>query len=439
MKILFYTMACILTVMYCSQGTVFAQDHQVTGTVVGNNKQLLQGVTVQLKNTSKTTITNEQGSFSINALATDTLQLSFVGYNPKELPINGLAIVSVQLEPSNTDLSEVVVVGYGSQQKRNLTGAISAVSGDVLKDRPIPNIGQGLQGVIPNLNITNSSGKLGQAPDFNVRGFGSINGGDPLFVVDGVPLNNPSELTRLNPQDVESISVLKDAASSAIYGGRAAFGVVLITTKSGKYNSGVTVQFSSNYSVKKITQLPEVITDPATVIKYRNLGYSSYYGTNMPGYTQQMIDYANQRSQDPSLPPYYLNPSDPTQYVYVGNTNWFDELYRATSPTWENNLSVGGGSDKVKYNLSLGYINQQGILEGKNDEWNRYSMRGKIEFKATKWLKFGNTTQIGRVVNEYPTYWNGPSRGDIYHDIGRNPSLNILKTLTEPGLRTVIA
>lgn len=396
----------------------------INGSVVDNKGIALQGASVKVKGTKNATTTNSEGKFSIVADKTDVLIISFIGYVTKEVPLNGQSSVTIQLEESSADLGEFVVVGYGSTKKVNLTGAISTVSGDVLKDRPISNIAQGLQGVIPNLTITNFSGEPGRTSDLNIRGYESINGGSPLIVIDGVPTTSNNSLYALNPQDVESITVLKDAASAAIYGGRATFGVILITTKSGKFNSGLAVEFSSNFSAKKLTQLPNIVTDPATVARVKNEGYKAYYGTDL--YNQTFMDYANRRSADPGLAPYFVDPTDPNKYIYVGSTNWFDELFRSSTPTWDNNLSVRGGSERVTYSVSAGYLRQEGLFEGNPDVYSRYTLRGKTEFKLTSWLKLSNNSQFSRTGYNYPTLWNGPSRGDLFHAIGRQPSFEII-------------
>jgi len=396
----------------------------VSGTITDAKGVPLPGASIKVKGTTRTAMSNSEGRFTIKAEKDDMLLISFIGFKIKEVPVNGQARLDIQLDESPADLGELVVVGYGSTKKVNLTGAISTVSGDVLKNRPISNIAQGLQGVIPNLTITNFSGEPGRTSDLNIRGYESINGGSPLIVIDGVPTTSNSSLYSINPQDVESITVLKDAASAAIYGGRATFGVILITTKSGKFNSGLNVEFSSNFSDKRLTELPNIVTDPGTVARVKNEGYKAYYGTDL--YNQTFMDYANQRSADPSLPPYYVDPADATKYIYVGSTNWFDELFRKNTPTWDNNLSIRGGTEKVTYNLSAGYLRQEGLFEGNPDVYSRYSLRGKTEFKVASWLKLSNTSQFSRTGYKYPTLWNGPSRGDLFHAIGRIPSFEIV-------------
>jgi TonB-dependent SusC/RagA subfamily outer membrane receptor len=218
----------LLLLMFLVGGQLIAQQ-TITG-VVSDEEGPLPGATIIVKGTSNGVTSDFDGNYSIKASEGDILVVSFVGFEDQEITMSSNQdVVNVSLSPDN-ELEEVVVTGYGTQKKVNLTGAVAAVSGEVLEDRPIINVGEGLQGVIPNLNIDIRNGDPTTSPEFNIRGFESINGGSPLILVDNVPM----DIGSLNPNDIESISVLKDASSAAIYGARAAFGVILITTKKGK-------------------------------------------------------------------------------------------------------------------------------------------------------------------------------------------------------------
>ncbi|MGC4233827.1 MAG: TonB-dependent receptor plug domain-containing protein, partial [Niabella sp.] len=207
----------------------------VTGIVTDETGSPLAGVSIKIKGTSIGVSTADDGSFSIDAPQNSVLEISYVGYITQEIKTGAGNNLRIKLLPGDKDLDEVVIVGFGVQKKVNLTGAVDMITSKQLESRPIANLGTGLQGLIPNLNITISNGRATTNPNFNIRGFTSINGGDPLIIVDGVPYS-ASEVARLNPNDVEAVSVLKDAAASAIYGARASFGVVLITTKKAKGN-----------------------------------------------------------------------------------------------------------------------------------------------------------------------------------------------------------
>ena len=246
---------------------VSAQSNLVSGKVTDEQGGTLPGVNVFIKDTNSGTVTDIDGGFSIETPSSGTLVFSSIGYSPQEIPVNNQSVIDVMLQEDITSLEEIVIVGYGSQKKVNLSGAVDQVDAKVLESRPINTLAQGLQGVIPNLNIDFVSGEPGQEANIDIRGFASINGGEPLIIIDGVP-GSSIELNRLAPSDVASVSVLKDASSAAIYGARAAFGVIIITTKSGE-KEGVHVNYSNNFSWSKPTILPEKITDPYIYLRLR--------------------------------------------------------------------------------------------------------------------------------------------------------------------------
>ncbi len=218
------------------------QNGKVSG-VVEDALGPVAGASVVVKGTTNGTVTDMDGNFTLEGVNKgNIIQISFIGYVTQEIKYTGQSVLKVDLKEDSQALDEVVVVGYGTQKKANLTGAVAQVAGDVLENRPIANIGQGLQGVVPNLNVTVGGGAPGQSSSFNIRGTTSLNGGSPLVLVDNVQM----DANLVNPDDVASISVLKDAASAAIYGARAAYGVILITTKNGKKDQKPQVSFSAN-------------------------------------------------------------------------------------------------------------------------------------------------------------------------------------------------
>ena len=236
----------VLLVVFFSFSFIVSAQKKISGTVKDNTGAPMPGVSVLIKNTNNGTTTNTDGQFSISAPANSTLVISFTGYETKEIPVGNQSKIDASLELKNNSLNEVVVVGYGTQKKVNLTGAVGTASSERLEKRPIVDAGQGLQGVIPNLNVGIRNGDPTQAATFNIRGFTSINGGSPLILVDGVPMS----LELINPDDIASVTVLKDAAASAIYGARAAFGVILVETKKGK-GKKVNVALSTEQSLAK--------------------------------------------------------------------------------------------------------------------------------------------------------------------------------------------
>jgi TonB-dependent SusC/RagA subfamily outer membrane receptor len=236
----------------------WAQEKTLTGSVIdADGKQPLPGTSLLVKGTTKGAVADFDGKFEIKASKGNVLVVSYVGYKTKEITITDETRLTIALSTEN-NLNEVVVVGYGTQKKVNLSGSVSSVDMKKLQDRPTANISQSLQGTVANLNITFPSGTPGGSAKVNIRGFTSINGGSPLILIDGVP-SSEGDLTRMNPDDVKSISVLKDASSAAIYGARAAFGVLLITTKTGGKNK---ITYSNSFIWGKPTVTPHPITDP---------------------------------------------------------------------------------------------------------------------------------------------------------------------------------
>src|SRR5690606_34604576 len=243
-----------LAALFLIYGQAIAQSTTVTGTVVNaTDNTPLPGVTVAVKGETRGTVTDRDGKFSINAAPSDVLVFSFVGMDSYELQVGDSRQITVSLSENIASLQEVVVVGYGSQKKSNLTGAVATVDTKVLESRPIADVGRGLQGTTPGLNIVIPSGEIGSDPLMRIRGqFASMEGGSaPLILLDNVEI--PS-IQLVNPNDIESISVLKDAASASIYGAKAAFGVILITTKKGAQTEGVTVSYSGNLSFQNISK-----------------------------------------------------------------------------------------------------------------------------------------------------------------------------------------
>lgn len=241
----------------------------VTGNVKDGTGEPLIGVNILVKGTTIGGITDVDGNFSLPEVSPNAvISISYIGYKTQDIPLNGKSALNVTLSEDSETLDEVIVVGYGTQKKANLSGAVDAITSKALENRPITNVGQGLQGTIPNLNITVPSGSANEASKFNIRGKTSINDGDPLILVDNIP-TTAGELSRLNTNDIESISVLKDAASAAIYGARAAFGVILVTTKTAKTDK-IAIGVNAYYSTRKISRVPKHVTDPYVTMDLKN-------------------------------------------------------------------------------------------------------------------------------------------------------------------------
>ena len=400
---------------------VFNMQVQISGTVFGEDGVPLAGASVIEKGTSNGTQTDFDGNFTISVASENAiLVVSYVGFTDEEVTPGAQTNITVNLTEDTSTLEEVVIVGYGTQKKVNLTGAVSAISSERLQDRPIINVGQGLQGLIPNLNITSADGAAGSPATFNIRGFTSTNGGVPLVLVDGV-IMDPN---LVNPSEIESISVLKDAASAAIYGSRAAFGVVLITTKSGVGRRPV-VELSSNYSFNKPTNIPDLLDQQQLVAwretSARNLGQGAPYSEEVKA---ALLAHYNDPVNNPAA---YVDPNDPTKYIYVGSTDWYEEIYRDFNPTLQTTVSLRGSSDKLNYYFSAGLLQQDGILRVGNDSYDRHNLRIKLDYNITDWVQLNLNTVFTRTKQDQA--YNYPGIGTLWHDITGN---NIFLPVTNP-------
>jgi TonB-linked SusC/RagA family outer membrane protein len=369
------------------------QQRTVTGVVTDQSGQPLPGVTVMVPGTTTGTVTSTDGNFSLAIPdGAETLQFSFVGMRTQEVPIEGRTTFTVVMEEETIGVDEVVVVGYGTQRRENLSGSVDQVNMENLESRSISNISQGLQGLIPNLNIDYVEGAPGADARINIRGYTSINEGDPLILIDGIP-SSSQELTRLEPQDVASISVLKDASSAAIYGARAAFGVILIETKRG-VREGINVRLSSRYSWDKPTILPEKTTDPYI---YMRVGALSTQNTPWEDvwYSDEEYEWARQRSDDPeSAPAVRVNPNNPNRWQYMGDKDWNSYFLADFGTSTNHTLSVDGRTEKTSYYLSASFDRQDGVLKLAKDRFDRYSIRSRVDYRPFDWLTIGNNTVL---------------------------------------------
>lgn len=368
----------------------------IKGSVTSDSGEPLTGVTVKVSGGGNGTVTDIEGNFSVNAAPGSLLTFSYTGFKPQTVKAQeGMQVV---LQSSVNDLNEVVVVGYGTQKKANLTGAVASVNGSVLENRPISNIGQGLQGVVPNLNVSmGHGGAPGAGASFNVRGTTSLNGGEPLVLVDNVQM----DANLVNPDDIESISVLKDAASAAIYGARAAYGVILITTKKGKLNSRPTVQFSaSGYWQSPAVEMHNVNSlDYLKMIDiaYQNSGGSGHYFNPLVyEYTEKYVNGTYDQ------PVFFDKSYSAFKYGYNGNTDWWNELYK-TSFSQIYNASISGGSQKTRYYVSLGSNNQGGILKATDEKYNKYNANINVTSELTPWMEVSAKIAHTYTTEMHPT------------------------------------
>lgn len=375
---------------------------------------------VEKGNTGNGTITDIDGNFSLNVSSNSTLIVSFVGYKAQEIPVAGKTFFTIDLKEDNEMLEEVVVVGFATQKKVNLTGSVGTATAKDIEARPVANAVQALQGVIPGLNISNSGngGELNATKSIDVRGTGTVgkdasgnafSSGSPLILIDGME----GDLNSINPQDIESISVLKDAAASSIYGSRAPFGVVLVTTKSGK--SG---RAQINYNMNMRYSTPIKMPDMANSYEFVNLfDDAEYNGSGKHLYTDEyrqfVYDFMTGESDD-----YIWGNGSGGKWNYdysANNVNWLKEYYRNTAPSQEHNVSVSGGSDKMTYYLSANYMTQEGFMRYGTEDYDRYTITAKISAQLTKALKVDYSNRWVRTDYERPTYMND----DFYNHILR--------------------
>ena len=294
---------------------------QVKGQVVDVTGEPLPGATVLEPATGNGAITDIDGNFAVSVSADAVLEVSYVGFETQRVPVKGRRELKIVLEEDDNTLSEVVVVGYGIQKKVNLSGSVDQINAKDLEKRPIADLSRGLQGMIPNLNIDFTSGEPGQAANINIRGEASINGGSPLILIDGVAAD-AEEMNRLLPEDIESLSVLKDASSAAIYGARAAFGVILITTKQGA-GDRVQVNYNGNFGWKRPSMLTEKTSDPYIYLKLKNIAVLNTPWSSGHVTSDERLEWARQRSDNPGgTSAVRLNPLDETQWEYMGNRDW---------------------------------------------------------------------------------------------------------------------
>ena len=370
--------------------------NELQGVVVDSSTGTpLAGVTIRVQGGTIGTVTDADGAFHLTVPPDAVLDVSFLGYRSKTIPVNGKANIRILLSAGATGLNQLVVVGYGTQKKVNLTGAVNQVSLEEMEDRPVPNISKMLQGAIPNLNIVFGSGKPGSTGTLNIRGNTSISGkGDPLVLIDGIP----GDMNDVNPLDVESVSVLKDASASAIYGARAAFGVILITTKKAKAGR-LSVTYRNSFAWKTFETNTDFMTNAYKYFKITDQVYYNTLGRKYSGYSDE--DYheleirQHDKTENPDRPWIEIKKDQNGQdvYKYYGNFDWFNYFYKRWRPSQKHNLNLMGGTDKVTYLLSGSYNQESGIWKPENDKYKRYDVRSKISVDVRPWLTISNNTR----------------------------------------------
>jgi TonB-linked SusC/RagA family outer membrane protein len=372
----------------------------VTGKVIDEGGLPLPGVSVVIKGTTTGTVTGIDGDFSLtNVSNSSTLVFSFVGMTPQEVLVGNQSTFNISMVAEAIGLEEVVAIGYGTQKKANLTGSVAMATSERLENRPIVSTGQGMQGVIPNLNITFQNGDPTSSANFNVRGFESINGGSPLILVDGVPM----DLERLNPGDIASVTVLKDAAAGAIYGARAAFGVILVETKKGKTGK-ISLTLSTEQSISKPIYLIDPVEDPYVFVTEWNK--ANVRTSNNVSYDDDYVEGTKKWSE---------NPTDENAWgIYNGGLRFYgfndyhNMIITDFSPQQKYDMNISGSTEKASYYVSFGYLNKDGYIkiEDKNEKYERYNILMKADFKINDWLTLEEKIIFNSQVSDKPHFYN---------------------------------
>lgn len=360
----------------------------IKGRITDNKGVALIGATVRTKTAGKGTSTDTNGYFELRDVeANEILIISYTGYVSKEIMASDAGLKAIVLEEDQQQMNTVVVVGYGTQKKVNLTGAVSQVSGADIGLRATSGITNSLQGLLPGLNVQANTGNPGDKPEINIRGFNSVNGGSPLVLIDGIQ----GDIDRLNPLDVESVTVLKDAASSAIYGARGAFGVILITTKKGK-EGRISVNYTNNFGSATPVVRTDFITDPYLYGKTIDASLFGYNGTTYTTYTEAEYETIQKVAAGELEPFHELQPNG--TYKFFHKTNWYDLIYRRWQPSSTHNISVSGGNDKIQGHLSARAYNIATIQNIVDANLTKYNIRGNLNFKINNWLELSNNIQV---------------------------------------------
>lgn len=368
-----------------------AQKRRIKGNVSDAKGEPIVGATISEKGGTGGTITDINGDFTLDLAPDNAITISYVGFKPQTLkPTDG---IHVTLDEQAKGLDEVVVIGYGTKKKANLIGAVSTVGAEELKDRPVTNLGQMLQGQVPNLNISFNTGTPGEAATLNIRGKTSItNSGAPLVLIDGVE----GSIDRINPNDIESVSVLKDAASAAIYGARAGFGVVLITTKNNK-DGQAHITYNGRFSFSAPTTKTDFMTvgyDVARLVDEFNTATtgSSYSELNADDY-KMLEERRYDMTENPARPWAVVSQNDGL-YHYYGNFDWYNYIFNFAQPTWNHNLSVNGGTEKMNYMISGGMNDHDGLYALSTDKYSTRTLMAKFNAEVTPWLKVFSTASL---------------------------------------------
>lgn len=412
MKKYLVTLGCALLTM-----PALAQSN-ISGVVLDDTGEPVIGASVTVKGTKISAVTDIDGKFTINATPKQTLVINYIGFSPCEAKAANNLKVTIHEDRKSID--DVVIVGFATQKKINATGAVKTIGDDVLTDRPLTNAVQGLQGAVGGLNITNDGGgELGKEMSINIRGVGSIGEGSsssPLVLIDGME----GDLSTINPNDIENISVLKDGASASIYGSRAPFGVILVTTKGG--HKGLQINYRANVNFKNPVSVPNSV-DSYTFAQmvndaYLNTGGNAPFGTKQ---LQRIRDFMDGKLKYGTMAYDNSNEWMKNQNSF-GNTNWYDFYLKDVTTSQEHNFSLTGGDKGFTYYLSGNYMGQTGLFKYAKEKYDRYTINAKLGYKFNKYVTANWSTRYININNDKPSALNDL----FYHNLGRRAPTSVV-------------
>lgn len=407
----------------------YSQTLVISGKVTSEGGETIPGVNVIVKGTTIGTVSDVDGNYSLPVPdLTGALVFSYIGFTSVEVPINDRTTIDVSLAEDVQSLEEVVVVGYGTQKKANLTGAVAQVDDKLMSNRPVANIGQALQGTVANLNITPSAdgGAPGSTVNYNIRGATSLSSaGSPFFIVDGIPVDN---INNINPTDIKNITVLKDAAASAIYGARAAYGVILVTTKTGSSTGKVTISYSNMFGFNNATNVPNQVNSLEFARAYNiasiNAGQSPMFSDE---HITRIVAFMNDPVNTPSNIP---NPNNPDFWSYAtldnDNVDWFRAFFKPGTNNQKHDLSISGGGENSTYYVGAGYFTEGGLLRYGDEKNERFNVTSNLHFTPLKWLRGDLRARFSRENRNVPSpAYNGDIGNWVHYATTRFPNWSL--------------
>ena len=421
-----------------------SKKYTISGIVKDMSGDPVIGANIKEKNGTAGTISDMDGKFQLAVSEESVVQISYLGFLTQEVSVKNKNYLTVVLKDDTQTLDEVVVVGFSTQKKINLTGAVENVSSDVFENRPVANVTQMLQGAVPNLNISLADGKPNQSASYNIRGVTSIGaGGSALVLIDGVE----GDPAMLNPNDIESVSVLKDAASAAIYGSRAPYGVVLITTKDpSKQKDKFTVNYTGNFSYETPYAVPDVVDDGyvwAYLFREAEYNYRGIEPTSInksQPFSKEWLETFRQRKLAGNTLQAAVGPDG--KYTYYGNEDYYDALYKDHTFAQSHNVSISGSNGKISYYTSARLYDYDGLFNYNSDTYRTMNMRTKISAQVFNWLKISNNIDYTHDKYTQPLGYAEQNEGLVWKAINMEghpsePIFNPDGTLTHSGARSV--